>query len=66
MGRIIYYQITQNMLYCTCSNNSCSMSATGCTTGSAGSEAVDILSAHIYPNSYTPEQIPNEVALVQG
>ncbi len=65
-GKNFYYQITQNMLYCTCSNNSCSMSANGCTTGSAGSKAVDILSAHIYPNSYTPEQIPNEVALVRG
>ncbi len=65
-GKNFYYQITQNVLYCTCSNNSCSASTTGCTTGSAGSKAVDILSAHIYPNNYTPEQIPNQVASVRG
>lgn len=65
-GKYNYYQIMQNVLYCTCSNNSCSASTTGCTTGSAGSAAVDILSAHIYPNSYTPEQIPSQVAAVRG
>jgi phospholipase C/uncharacterized protein YjdB len=61
-----YPQVTQNMLYCTCANNSCSASTTGCTTGSAGSAAVDIISAHIYPNSYTPEQIPSEIAKVRA
>lgn len=65
-GKNFYYQIMQNALYCTCSNNSCSASPTGCTTGSAGSAAVDILSAHIYPNNYTPEQMPSQVALVRG
>jgi hypothetical protein len=61
-----YPQVTQNLLYCTCSNNSCSASTTGCTTGSAGSAAVDIISAHLYPNNYTPEQIPGQVAKVRA
>jgi uncharacterized protein YjdB len=61
-----YPQVTQNMLYCTCANNSCSASLSGCTTGSAGSAAVDVISAHIYPNNYTPEQIPAEVAKVRA
>jgi len=59
-----YPQVMQNLLYCTCANNSCSASSTGCTTGSAGSAAVDIISTHIYPSTYTPEQIPNEIAVV--
>ena len=61
-----YPQVMQNLLYCTCANNSCSKSSTGCTTGSAGSGAVDVLSVHIYPNAYTPEQIPGEVAIVRS
>jgi hypothetical protein len=61
-----YPQVTQNLLYCTCANNSCSASTSGCTTGSAGSAAMDILSVHLYPNSYTPEQIPSEVAIVRS
>jgi len=61
-----YPQVMQNWLYCTCANNSCSASTNGCTTGSAGSAAVDIISAHIYPNNYTPEQIPSQVAKVQA
>ncbi len=61
-----YIQVMQNLLYCTCAGNSCSASTTGCPTGLAGSEAVDIISAHIYPKSYTPEQIPTEVASVRS
>jgi hypothetical protein len=61
-----YPQVMQNLLYCTCANNSCSASSTGCTTGSAGSAAVDIISTHIYPSTYTPEQIPNEIAVVRS
>jgi hypothetical protein len=61
-----YPQVMQNLLYCTCANNSCSASSTGCTTGSAGSAAVDIISTHIYPSTYTPEQIPNEMAIVRN
>jgi hypothetical protein len=61
-----YPEVTQNILYCTCSGNSCSASSTGCTSGSAGSAAVDVLSVHIYPNNYTPEQVPSEVAIVRS
>jgi hypothetical protein len=61
-----YPEVMQNLLYCTCANNSCSASSTGCTTGSAGSAAVDIISAHLYPSTYTPEQIPNELAIVRN
>jgi len=63
-----YPQVMQNLLYCTCANNSCSASTTGCTTGSAGSAAVDILSVHVYPNSatYTPETIPSQIANVRS
>ncbi len=61
-----YVQVMQNLLYCTCAGNSCSASTGGCPTASAGSAAVDIISAHIYPKSYTPEQIPTEVASVRS
>ena len=61
-----YVQVMQNLLYCSCAGKSCSASSTGCPTGSAGSAAVDIISAHIYPKSYTPEQIPTEVASVRS
>jgi hypothetical protein len=61
-----YVQVMQNLLYCTCANNSCSASSTGCPTTSAGSAAVDIISAHIYPKNFTPEQIPSEVASVRA
>jgi len=61
-----YPQVMQNLLYCTCANNSCSGSSTGCTTGSAGSAAVDIISTHIYPGTYTPEQIPAQMAKVRA
>ena len=61
-----YPQVMQNLLYCTCAGNSCSASTTGCPTGSAGSAAVDIISTHLYPNTYTPEQIPNELAIVRS
>jgi hypothetical protein len=60
-----YPQVMQNLLYCTCANNSCTAAAS-CTTGTAGSKAIDILSVHIYPNSYVPEQIPSEVAIVRS
>jgi uncharacterized protein YjdB len=59
-----YPVVMQNWLYCTCANNSCSASANGCTVG--GSAAVDIISAHIYPNNYTPEQIPSQIAKVRA
>jgi hypothetical protein len=67
-GKNYYAQVMQNLLYCTCANNSCSTSTTGCTTGNAGSLAVDVLSVHLYPNStvYTPEQIPNRMATVRS
>ena len=61
-----YVQVMQNLLYCTCAGNSCSASIGGCPTASAGSAAVDIISAHIYPKSYTPEQIPTEVESVRS
>jgi uncharacterized protein YjdB len=61
-----YVQAMQNLLYCTCSGKSCSASSTGCPTGSAGSAAVDIINAHIYPKPDTPEQIPTEVASVRS
>lgn len=60
-----YPQVMQNLLYCTCSGNSCSKSVSGCTSGSAGSAAVDVLSVHIYPSGYTPEQIPAQVGNVR-
>jgi hypothetical protein len=56
----------QNLLYCTCANNSCSASIAGCISGSAGSAAVDIISTHLYPSTYTPEQIPSQVAKVRA
>jgi hypothetical protein len=59
-------QVMQNLLYCTCANNSCSTSVTGCPTGSAGSAAVDIIDVHIYPKAYTPEQIPSALATVRS
>ncbi len=66
-GKLIpYAQIIQNLLYCTCANNSCSATTAACTTKSAGSAAVDLLSVHIYPNSYKPEQIPAQVAAVRS
>jgi hypothetical protein len=61
-----FAQITQNLLYCTCANNSCSSTTSICTTGSAGSAAIDVLSVHLYPNGYTPEQIPSSVATVRS
>lgn len=61
-----YVQASQNLLYCTCTNNSCSASTTGCTTGSAGSAAVDVLSMHVYPKNFPPEQIPTQVATVRS
>ncbi len=61
-----YVQVMQNLLYCTCTSNSCSKSSTGCPTASAGSAAVDIINAHMYAKSYTPEQIPAEVASVRA
>jgi hypothetical protein len=61
-----YPQVMQNLLYCTCANNSCSTNSTSCPTKSAGSAAVDIISTHIYPSTYSPEQIPNEIAIVRS
>jgi hypothetical protein len=61
-----YVQVMQNLLYCTCTGNSCSKSSTGCPTASAGSAAVDIINAHVYAKSYAPEQIPAEVASVRA
>jgi hypothetical protein len=61
-----YAQVMQNLLYCTCAGNSCSMSTTGCPTGLAGSGAVDIISAHIYAKNFAPEQIPSQVATLRG
>ena len=65
-GNPSYPTVTQNLLYCTCTGNSCSASSTGCTTGNAGSNAVDILSVHIYPNNYKPEDIPGQVSAVRA
>jgi hypothetical protein len=61
-----YPLVMENWLYCTCANNSCSASSTACTIGSAGSAAVDIISAHIYPNNYAPEQIPSQIAKMRA
>ena len=62
-----YPQVMQNILYCTCAGNSCSASPGDCTTGSAGSKAIDLVSVHIYPNStaYTPEAIPGQMAYLK-
>jgi len=61
-----YAQVMQNFLYCTCANNSCSASSTGCPTGASGSRAVDIIATHLYANTYTPEQLPTQAALVRS
>jgi hypothetical protein len=61
-----YPQVAQNLLYCTCANNSCSKSSTGCPTHSAGSAAVDIVAVHLYLGTQAPEQIPSQVAVVRS
>ncbi len=61
-----YAQVMQNILYCTCANNSCSASSTGCPTGAGGSGAVDIIASHLYADTYTPEQLPTQAALVRS
>lgn len=62
-----YYQVMQNLLYCTCANNSCTQNAYCSGTHGEGASAVDILSVHLYPNTatYTPESIPGQVAQVR-
>jgi trimeric autotransporter adhesin len=59
-------QVMQNILYCSCANNSCSASSTGCPTGASGSGAVDIIATHLYANTYTPEQLSTQAALVRS
>lgn len=61
-----YPAVMQNLLYCTCSGDSCSGSTVGCSTGSAGSAAIDIVSVHLYPTAFTPEEIPNQMATVRS
>jgi len=60
---IPFAQVIQNLLYCTCANNSCSTSSTACSSGSDGSAAMDIVDAHLYPSNFgAPEQLPDAIA----
>jgi hypothetical protein len=47
----VYANALQNFLYC----NASPTVESGCTTGNAGSEAVDIINLHLYPQLITPD-----------
>jgi hypothetical protein len=63
--------VTQNFLYCNGTGSAAPASGSYCTTGNAGSEAVDIINFHLPAGTATPETvvntyIPNARAMLQA
>lgn len=61
----------QNFLYCNGSGSHAPLAGTQCTTGNAGSQAVDVINYHLYADVQTPEKvaenfIPNGKAILQA
>lgn len=62
--------VIQNFLYCNGTGSAAPAAGSYCTTGNAGSQAVDIINFHLYAATVTPEtvvntQIPNVRAMLQ-
>lgn len=51
--------VTQNFLYCNGTGSAAPASGSNCTTGNAGSLAVDIINFHLYAGTVTPETVVN-------
>ena len=51
--------VTQNFLYCNGTGSHAPVSGSHCTTGSAGSQAVDIINFHLPAGTVTPETVAN-------
>lgn len=63
--------VTQNFLYCNGTGTHAPVTGSNCTTGSAGSQAVDIINFHLPAGTVTPETvaatyIPNARAILQA
>jgi hypothetical protein len=63
--------VTQNFLYCNGTGSAAPASGSFCTTGNAGSQAVDIINFHLPAGTATPETvvntyIPNARAMLQA
>jgi hypothetical protein len=51
--------VSQNFLYCNGSGKHAPAPGSACTTGNAGSQAVDIINYHLYAKTVTPETVVN-------
>jgi hypothetical protein len=63
--------VTQNFLYCSGTGTHAPASGSNCNTGSAGSQAIDIINFHLPAGTITPETvagtyIPNARAILQS
>jgi len=62
--------LMQNFLYCNGTGSHAPLPHSNCNTGSAGSQAIDVINYHLYANVVTPERvvnsfIPNGRAILQ-
>lgn len=56
-ARAAQSSVMQNFLYCNGTGSRAPVSGSRCTTGNAGSQAVDIIDYHLYANTRTPETL---------